>query len=272
MVATADGSDTGGSLRNPAAWNNVVGFRPTVRVVPHVGPGNAWMPISTRGPMGRTVDDVALLLGVLGAPDGARPDAPADRPARRAAAAGAAAARRVVAATSACRSSARSSTCSPVPARRWSTSAGTSSTTSRTLAAAERLLPRAAGVEHRQRSARRTLHDRIDQIKATIQDEIRRGTAVSAAEVATAYAQLAALWHETVAFFDRGYDLLACPVTQVVAVPGRGRVPDRGRRRGAVQLHRLDGGLLADHRDRAARRCRCRPGSTPTGCPSASSS
>ncbi len=39
MVATADGSDTGGSLRNPAAWNNVVGFRPTVRVVPQVGAG-----------------------------------------------------------------------------------------------------------------------------------------------------------------------------------------------------------------------------------------
>ena len=73
MVATADGSDTGGSLRNPAAWNNVVGFRPTVRVVPSVGPGNAWMPISAHGPMGRTIDDVALLLGVLGAPDGRDP-------------------------------------------------------------------------------------------------------------------------------------------------------------------------------------------------------
>ena len=87
MVATADGSDTGGSLRNPAAWNNVVGFRPTVRVVPRVGPGNAWMPISTEGPMGRTVDDVALLLGVLGRARRPRPDAPADRPPHRDAAA-----------------------------------------------------------------------------------------------------------------------------------------------------------------------------------------
>ena len=51
--------------------------------------------------------------------------------------------------------------------------------------------------------------DRMDQFKATIRDEIRRGRAVSATDVATAYAQLAALWRETVAFFDRGYDLLA---------------------------------------------------------------
>jgi amidase len=63
------------------------------------------------------------------------------------------------------------------------------------------------------------LLDRIDQIKATIQDEIRRGRAASAADVATAYAQLAALWRETVAFFDRGYDLLACPVTQLSPFP-----------------------------------------------------
>ena len=83
MVATADGSDTGGSLRNPAAWNNVVGFRPTVRVVPHVGPGNAWLPISAGGPMGRTVDDVALLLGVLAAPDARDPmHRPLDIPGR----------------------------------------------------------------------------------------------------------------------------------------------------------------------------------------------
>jgi amidase len=62
-------------------------------------------------------------------------------------------------------------------------------------------------------------HDRMDEIKATIRDEIRRGEAVSAAEVATAYAQLAALWHETVDFFDRGYDVLACPVTQLSPFP-----------------------------------------------------
>ena len=73
MVAIADGSDMGGSLRNPAAWNNVVGFRPTPRVVPR---RRSRQPVDRRwrveGPMGRTVADVALLLGVLAAPDAAR--------------------------------------------------------------------------------------------------------------------------------------------------------------------------------------------------------
>jgi amidase len=62
-------------------------------------------------------------------------------------------------------------------------------------------------------------HHRMDEIKATIRDEIARGCAVSAAQVSTAYAQLATLWREAVAFFDRGYDLLACPVTQLAPFP-----------------------------------------------------
>ena len=73
MVAIADGSDAGGSLRNPAAWNNVVGFRTSPRVVPRVDPGNAWLTISILGPMARTVDDLALLLGVLAEPDSRDP-------------------------------------------------------------------------------------------------------------------------------------------------------------------------------------------------------
>ena len=73
MVAIADGSDMGGSLRNPAAWNNVVGFRPSPRVVPSVLGANPWSPLATDGPMGRTVDDVRLLLSVIGRPDARDP-------------------------------------------------------------------------------------------------------------------------------------------------------------------------------------------------------
>ena len=68
MLPIADGSDTGGSLRNPAAFCNVIGFRPSPGRVPSV-PGDPWSDLSTAGPMARTVDDVALLFSVLAGPD-----------------------------------------------------------------------------------------------------------------------------------------------------------------------------------------------------------
>ena len=68
MAPIADGSDTGGSLRNPAAFCNVVGFRPSPGCVP-LWPGNPWSDLSTAGPMARNVDDTALLFSVLAGPD-----------------------------------------------------------------------------------------------------------------------------------------------------------------------------------------------------------
>ncbi len=65
LIPLADGSDTGGSLRNPAAFCNVIGFRPSPGRVPT---GDPWTDISTAGPMARTVDDVALLFSVLAGP------------------------------------------------------------------------------------------------------------------------------------------------------------------------------------------------------------
>ena len=68
LLPVADGSDTGGSLRNPAAFCNVIGFRPSPGRVPAVA-GDPWSDLSTAGPMARTVDDVALLFSVLAGPD-----------------------------------------------------------------------------------------------------------------------------------------------------------------------------------------------------------
>ena len=67
MVPLADGSDFGGSLRNPAAFCNVVGLRPSPGRVPTET--NGWLPFSVNGPMGRTVADVALFLSAIAGHD-----------------------------------------------------------------------------------------------------------------------------------------------------------------------------------------------------------
>ena len=70
FIPIADGSDTGGSLRNPAAFCNVVGFRPSPGRVPFGANENAaWSDISTAGPMARNVDDLALLLSAIAGPE-----------------------------------------------------------------------------------------------------------------------------------------------------------------------------------------------------------
>lgn len=68
FVPIADGSDMGGSLRNPASFCNVVGFRPTPGVVPNTGEKDAFNPLVTNGALGRNVADVALLMSVMAQP------------------------------------------------------------------------------------------------------------------------------------------------------------------------------------------------------------
>ncbi|MGY1748618.1 amidase [Modestobacter sp. SYSU DS0511] len=69
LVPLAEGSDMGGSLRNPAAFCNVVGLRTTPGRVPTHPAPIGWSQLSVQGPMGRTVADVALQLSVLAGPD-----------------------------------------------------------------------------------------------------------------------------------------------------------------------------------------------------------
>ena len=65
MLPVADGSDFGGSLRNPAAWNNIFGFRPSQGRVPALSTPDAFVSqLSTDGPMARHVEDLVLLLSV----------------------------------------------------------------------------------------------------------------------------------------------------------------------------------------------------------------
>jgi amidase len=65
MLPLADGSDMGGSLRNPASFCNVVGLRPSAGLVPSWPSRNGWFDLAVDGALGRTVADVALYLSVL---------------------------------------------------------------------------------------------------------------------------------------------------------------------------------------------------------------
>ncbi len=73
MVAIADGTDLGGSLRNPANFCNVVGIRPSVGRVPSWPDQLGWYTMSVAGPMARTVEDLALAMSAMSGPDDRSP-------------------------------------------------------------------------------------------------------------------------------------------------------------------------------------------------------
>ena len=82
MVPIASGSDSGGSLRNPASFCNVVGLRGAIGRVPAWPADNAWALLHVPGPMARTVADAALMLSAMAGPDRRAPNAiaePGDR-------------------------------------------------------------------------------------------------------------------------------------------------------------------------------------------------
>jgi amidase len=69
MLPFADGSDLGGSLRNPGNFCNVVGFRPTPGRTPNYPAADAWGTLPVLGPIARTVEDVAFLFSAMSGPD-----------------------------------------------------------------------------------------------------------------------------------------------------------------------------------------------------------
>ena len=70
MISIADGSDMMGSLRNPAAWNNVYGMRPSWGLIPGEPKEDVFLhSLSTNGPMARNPKDLGLLLSVMSGAD-----------------------------------------------------------------------------------------------------------------------------------------------------------------------------------------------------------
>ena len=73
LMPIADGSDLGGSLRNPGNFNNIVGFRPSVGLTPTWPTPFPLLGFSVNGPLARTVGDIALLMSVMTGPDARDP-------------------------------------------------------------------------------------------------------------------------------------------------------------------------------------------------------
>lgn len=214
MVPIADGSDTGGSLRNPAAFNNVVGFRPSPGRVAR-GDGS-WSPLTVSGPMARTVADAALFLSAIAGPsagdalsidaDPTQFRAPLSRSFKDTRVAWFVDLggvrfepdiRRVV---NACRTTFEDLGCIVQEAEPDFSGVDDAFETLRHLAFYS---------EHGALA-----RDHPDLVKATIKWEIAEAERQTAADVARALARQARMYADTHAFFDK-YDYFVLPVTQV---------------------------------------------------------
>ena len=219
MVPLADGSDMGGSLRNPASFCNVVGLRPSVGRVPAWPTTNAWELTSVGGPMARNVDDLALLLSVIAGPSTRAPMSletpgtafapPLDRrPAT---------ALRVALSTDLggafqVDDAGRRRSCAP---RATSSPAAGAEVTRRPPRRDRRRgrVPHAAGLAV-PAPVRRAARARPEAFKASLADNIRAGETLTGADVATAYQRLTSLAEKVRLFFEK-HDVLVLPVSQV---------------------------------------------------------
>ena len=216
MLPIADGSDMGGSLRNPASFCNVVGLRPSPGRVPVWPAVTAWSMLSVEGPMARNVADVALMLSAIAGPDprspialdepGSRFAAPLDRDVTGIRVAwwrdlgGVPVDRRVREAVNAQRSVFQSLGCIVEEAEPDFTDVDAVFKTVRALAFLTGVAPRVAG--HR------------DLVKDTILWEIDRGERLTSTEIAWAETKRTELFHRMRQFMEH-YDYFILPTVQV---------------------------------------------------------
>ena len=217
MVPLADGSDMGGSARNPASFNNVVGLRPSVGRIPSWPTTNGWEVTSVAGPMARNVEDLALLLSVLAGPSRRAPlslEAPGSTfaPPLDGSLSGV----RVALSVDLGGMFAVDHAVADVIAKQASVfqAAGASVEDAHPVLhsadAAFRTL-RAWLFQYRFRSL---LEKRPDGFKQSLKDNILLGADLTGGDVAKAYQQLTSIQDRMRAFFET-YDVLALPVSQV---------------------------------------------------------
>ena len=215
LVPIATGSDTGGSLRNPAAFNNIVGFRPSPgRVTDDDG---SWSPLSTAGPMARTVADVALFLSTMVGPHAARSavDRRRRRAVPRAARVGAsrAFASRGSRTSAAFHSSRRSRASSTRIAKRSRTSGASSKQAEPDFTGVDEAFPILRHLSYHSSYAA-LARQRPDVFKDTIKWEIAEAERNTGADVARAAARQARMYIQSHDFFEK-YEYFVLPVTQV---------------------------------------------------------
>jgi amidase len=227
MVPLADGSDMGGSLRNPASFCNVVGLRPSLGRVPEWPLYNAWETTSVGGPMARSVSDLALLLSVLAGPDRRVPNALSEpgstfAPPLSGSLAGVRVALSVDlggafevddAVASVVGSAASVLAASGAVVTASYPSLPEAEDTFRTLRA-----------WHFQAKLGALLAEHPDAFKQSLADNIRAGEPLTGADVARAYRQRTALGQRMVEFFT-DHDVLVLPVSQVPPFPADQEFP-----------------------------------------------
>jgi amidase len=227
MVPLAEGSDMGGSLRNPASFCGVYGLRPSRGRVPAWPSDNQWEALGISGPMARNVDDLALLLSVLAGPDPRVPLALGDPgetftpPVM-----GSLRGLRVAVSTDL---GGLIEVDAEVVAVVETTAASLAAAGARVEAAEPDLALgedtfRTLRAWTFQAGFRDLLAEHPDEFKPSLADNIRAGEGLGGADVARAYQQLTALG-ETARVFFESYDVLLLPTSQVPPFPADQEYP-----------------------------------------------
>ena len=227
MVPLADGSDMGGSLRNPASFCGVVGLRPSLGRVPEWPLYNQWETTSVGGPMARNVGDLALLLSVLAGPDPRAPLALGDPGTAFAPPlAGSLSGLRVALSVDLGGALEVDDEVASVVSAAAAVFSGAGATVTDghpDLSLADDTF-RTLRAWHFQAKLGRLLAEHPDAFKQSLADNIRAGESLTGADVARAYAQRTAL-AETMRTFFRSYDVLVLPVSQVPPFPADQEFP-----------------------------------------------
>ncbi|WP_426244924.1 amidase [Nocardioides sp. LHG3406-4] len=227
MVPLAEGSDMGGSLRNPASFCGVVGMRPSLGRVPEWPLYNQWESTSVAGPMARNVGDLALLLSVLAGPDSRAPLALGDPGSTFASPTSASLSGLRVAVSvdlgGAFEVDDRVAAVVDQSAATFGREGADVSGDHPDLGLADDTF-RTLRAWHFQAKFGRLLADNPDSFKQSLADNIRLGEDLTGADVARAYFQRTSLT-ETMRLFFEQYDVLVLPVSQVPPFPADQEFP-----------------------------------------------